>query len=94
MLVSLQLDKMREKKKMLKKKMKDEKDVGFTVIRVESSVSQLEEAAVDTEVENEDNDDIQEGGAGVTPADTLEEDEPEEEAESEMERRTTEMEAR
>ena len=77
---------------MLKKKMKDEKDVGFTVIRVESSVSQLEEAAVDPEDDDEDDDDMEEDGAGVTPADMTKEDE--EEAETEMDSSTTEMEPR
>ena len=59
MLIFLQSDKMKEKKKMMDKKMKDEKDVGFTVIRVESSVSQLEEAGTDTEDDTlGDNDEI------------------------------------
>ena len=78
MLIFFQLDEMREKKMMMKKKMQDEKDVGFTVIRVESSVSQLEEAVADTEDDNEDNDGTQEAVTGVTPADRPEEPEEEE----------------
>ena len=63
--------------------MKDEADLGFTVIRVESSVSQLEEEVAETEDNSEDNDHIdhqEEDVAGVTSADVLEEDEQEEEA--------------
>ena len=79
---------------MLKKKMKDEKDVGFTVIRVESSVSQLEEAGTDTEDDTlGDNDDMEEERAGVTPADTTEEAE-EKEAETEMDTSTAQTEPR
>ena len=65
MLIFLQLDKMMEEKKAA---MKDEADLGFTVIRVESSVSQLAEA--------DEADDV----SGVTSAAKVEEDEREEEA--------------
>ena len=50
-----------------KKAEKDEKDVGFTVIRVESSVSS--QAAQDDNKDN--NDDIKEGAAAVTPGDKI-----------------------
>ena len=48
MLIFLQLDKLKEKKKAA---MKDEADLGFTVIRVESSVSQLQEEEEEEEEE-------------------------------------------
>ena len=78
--IFFQLDKMVEKKKAA---MKEEADLGFTVIRVESSVSQLaeEEKEADTEEDEEDEEDHQqEVLAGVTSAGRLEEDEQEEEA--------------
>ena len=73
MLIFLQLDKMMEEKKAA---MKDEADLGFTVIRVESSVSQLAEA--------DEADDV----SGVTSAAKVEEDEQEEEAVSATETET------
>ena len=83
--IFFQLDKMVEKKKAA---MKEEADLGFTVIRVESSVSQLaeeeEEEEADTEEDEEGEEDEedhqQEVLAGVTSAGRLEEDEQEEEA--------------
>ena len=77
--IFFQLDKMVEKKKAA---MKEEADLGFTVIRVESSVSQLaEEEEVVTEEDEEDEEDHQqEVLAGLTSAGRLEEDEQEEEA--------------
>ena len=76
-LIFFQLDKMMEEKKAA---MKDEADLGFTVIRVESSVSQLAEAEAGTEADTEADDHQQEDVSGVTPAVRVEEDEPEEEA--------------
>ena len=64
--------------------MKDEADLGFTVIRVESSVSQLAEAEADTEVDDRQQEDV----SGVTSADKVEEDEQEEEAVSATETET------
>ena len=81
MLIFLQLDKMVEEKKAA---MKDEADLGFTVIRVESSVSQLAEAEADTEVDDRQQEDV----SGVTSADKVEEDEQEEEAVSATETET------
>ena len=83
-----------EKKKAA---MKDEADLGFTVIRVESSVSQLAEEGAETEDNSEDNDHIdhqQEDVAGVTSADMLEEDEQEEEAVSVATETETELDSR
>ena len=75
MLIFFQLDQMMEEKKAA---MKDEADLGFTVIRVESSVSQLAEAEADTEAD----DHRQEEVSGVTSAVRVEEDEKQEEEEA------------
>ena len=83
-LIFLQLDQMMEEKKAA---MKDEADLGFTVIRVESSVSQLAEAEADTEAEQED-------VAGVTSAGHVEEDDDEEEEEEEVVSVATETETK
>ena len=75
--IFFQLDKMVEKKKAA---MKEEADLGFTVIRVESSVSQLAEEEKEADTEEDEEDHQQEVLAGVTSAGRLEEDEQEEEA--------------
>lgn len=61
--------------------MKDEADLGFTVIRVESSVSQLAEAETDSEADDDRQEDVSgvSGVSGVTSAVTVEEEEQQEE---------------